>query len=586
MFKRANKITALLVAAASIMSVVPAMAAERLGTKEGTIENAVAFKDGKYIYQGYRTDDDNKSVYYNAGDKDKELDDLTDATLGAKFDSSSVSAFDGSDEYIVDLATGKASDEDLVSDTKSTASDKLKSKLKKTDRYGDYVTIDDLTQVAANQFGDVWYQYKATTAASAGATGNTYYGYTDKTGKYVDADKTANIRVFNGEKMVKIDEFDEVTEGITATLDPAFAPVTIAQDKDSFYRVIRVNFSGATVYTSKGAALTPQQQVYLQKISKAQGDKEKDAYLPKTVESYELASAATLAGEGDIDLAYTLIMNAVADIADNNDVTYDDASGTATSKKFVGLRVIDGVIYYTEMDASDKVKTYKLKLNKNLKLDALNLSTTADLTDKIKVDAYAVKKDGDKDQDVKGNASAAGVSIDIDGNVWVVNQGKILKSEKAGDFKEMFTCDRSLDSLEVYDENSLVAWDASGDVYTTVQEGKAESEAEAPVVTPAKVGWDKLADGTWNFYDATGTKVVNNWANVGGVWYYLKADGAMATGWLNQNGTWYYLNASGAMATGWLNDNGTWYYLNASGAMLANTTVDGYVLGASGAWVK
>ena len=32
----------------------------------------------------------------------------------------------------------------------------------------------------------------------------------------------------------------------------------------------------------------------------------------------------------------------------------------------------------------------------------------------------------------------------------------------------------------------------------------------------------------------------------------------------------------------WLNDNGTWYYLNASGAMLANTTVDGYKLGASG----
>jgi len=40
------------------------------------------------------------------------------------------------------------------------------------------------------------------------------------------------------------------------------------------------------------------------------------------------------------------------------------------------------------------------------------------------------------------------------------------------------------------------------------------------------------------------------------------------------------------MKTGWLNDNGTWYYLNTSGAMLANTTVDGYKLSASGAWVK
>ena len=60
----------------------------------------------------------------------------------------------------------------------------------------------------------------------------------------------------------------------------------------------------------------------------------------------------------------------------------------------------------------------------------------------------------------------------------------------------------------------------------------------------------------------------------------------MATGWVNQGGTWYFLASSGAMKTGWLNDNGTWYYLNASGAMLANTTVDGYVLGASGAWIK
>jgi glucan-binding YG repeat protein len=60
----------------------------------------------------------------------------------------------------------------------------------------------------------------------------------------------------------------------------------------------------------------------------------------------------------------------------------------------------------------------------------------------------------------------------------------------------------------------------------------------------------------------------------------------MATGWQNIGGIWYYLNASGAMKTGWLNDNGTWYYLAGSGAMLANTTVDGYVLGNSGAWIR
>ena len=62
----------------------------------------------------------------------------------------------------------------------------------------------------------------------------------------------------------------------------------------------------------------------------------------------------------------------------------------------------------------------------------------------------------------------------------------------------------------------------------------------------------------------------------------------MATGWIQDKGEWYYLNASGAMAYGWIQDtDGNWYYLSTTtGAMLTNTTVDGYVLGANGAWVK
>ena len=54
----------------------------------------------------------------------------------------------------------------------------------------------------------------------------------------------------------------------------------------------------------------------------------------------------------------------------------------------------------------------------------------------------------------------------------------------------------------------------------------------------------------------------------------------------NDNGAWYYLKADGVMATGWISDNGTWYYCDASGAMLSNTTVDGYILGVDGAWIK
>ena len=207
--------------------------------------------------------------------------------------------------------------------------------------------------------------------------------------------------------------------------------------------------------------------------------------------------------------------------------------------------------------------------------------------------------------------------FDVNGTVWAIYKGKIMKSTKAGDFETVYTCDRSLDKLDVYDENNLIAWENDGDVYTTVNEGSEAAKDEAEDIlgedkvedttTTVKTGWDQLADGTWNLYDATGAKVTG-WANVGGTWYYMdpttavmrtgwildrgtwyycNASGAMQTGWLNDNGTWYYLQSNGAMKTGWLEDtDGRWYYLNANGSMAANTTVDGYVLGANGAWIR
>ncbi|MDD3267669.1 MAG: hypothetical protein PHC75_10890 [Burkholderiales bacterium] len=80
------------------------------------------------------------------------------------------------------------------------------------------------------------------------------------------------------------------------------------------------------------------------------------------------------------------------------------------------------------------------------------------------------------------------------------------------------------------------------------------------------IGWSKLADGTWNFYDATGTKVTGNWVNFAGVWYYFKANGTMAIGWYQILGNWYYFNQSGVM--------------------LSNTVINGYKLNAAGAWAE
>ena len=97
-------------------------------------------------------------------------------------------------------------------------------------------------------------------------------------------------------------------------------------------------------------------------------------------------------------------------------------------------------------------------------------------------------------------------------------------------------------------------------------------------------GWQKV-DGSW-YYMQTWGGMTTGWQQVNGTWYYLKESGAMATGWQQIGGTWYYLKDWGGMATGWQEVNGKWYYFYASGAMAANTTIDGYTVDASGAWVE
>lgn len=570
MLKRTSKITALLVAAASILSIMPAMAADKLGTKDGTIENAVAFKDGKYIYEGYRTDDDDNGLYYNAGTKDKRLDDAT--SLGVKYDDKFVQAFDGSDEYLVDLSTGKISDDDTVSDSTETAGTKLINKLKKTDRYakstgsdfgkgGSYGEVKIGAQVNTNRFGDVWFEYSATTSQAITVAENymstqtttpqaVYYGYTNTSGTYIDTSYDANIYVYNGTKMVKIEHVGDTEEGIT--LNSIIPISTLGEDDKYIYRIVKANVSGSihkilktsgpdsTTYNGSDYNSAGDTLYYIQKISKTQGYKEKDAYLPKSTDSYEISGAT---GNGDVKDAYT----AIEKIITNSD------NAVAT--------IVDGAIYVTYSDdGGDKVKTEKIVLKTSEKLNRYNENSKLD----TKVDGHVAKKD--EDQDTKAKAW----SIDVNGNVWAIYNGEIKKSTKLGDFKTMYTCDRSFDRLDVYNDENLIAWEYDGDAYTTVQEGKKQSQDDASSIvnpTPAKVGWDKLSNGSWNFYDASGTKVTNNWANVGGSWYFLKPDGIMATGWQNINGTWYYLQPSGAMSTGWINDNGTWYYLQSSGAM-------------------
>ncbi|GEQ20946.1 hypothetical protein CBU02nite_14520 [Clostridium butyricum] len=577
MFNRTSKLTALLVAAAAVTSIVPATAAERLGTKEGTITNAIAF-DGAYVYDGYRTDDDDAGLYFNDGkdtmvdeDEDYDYDEL--AKYGSKY-----ALIQDDEDFLVDLSSGKILDDESVQDKETNTRTKLNTSLKKTDRYGktesDKITLDRINE---GSFADIWYKYTATTGAGAEYNEGKLYGFTNESAKYVDATHIANMYVYSSAKQatVKVEEFnDEVdftVSGQTHTMEVKLDNLTaIAQDSDYIYAV-------AEVTVTEDATSTP--QTFIQKISKSQGDKKDGAYLPKSVTSYQLGAGAFSVDSDSDDLEDVKTILASGDVVDN------------------GIQVKNGNLLITTVE-DDSVVVYTVKLKKT-KLDA----------DKDNVDTYVAMKDDDADQDIVISAddNIAAVAIDAEGNTWALDKGAIYKFN-GSDFEEIYTCDRSLDRLDVYDENNLIAWAEGEDVYTTVNEGKEVTDEEAgkeddKTEEVVKSGWDKNADGTWSYYNngakATGWVqagawyylnangiMQTGWVNDNGTWYYCNASGAMQTGWLLDGSTWYYLQANGAMKTGWLLDNGTWYYLNANGSMAANTTVDGYKLGANGAWIR
>ncbi|MEW9978566.1 N-acetylmuramoyl-L-alanine amidase family protein [Clostridium butyricum] len=599
MFNRTSKLTALLVAAAAVTSIVPATAAERLRTKEGTITKAIAF-DGAYVYDGYRTDDDDAGLYFNNG-KDKMVDEDEDysydelAKYGSKY-----ALIQDDEDFLVDLSNGKILDDESVEDKESNTTTKLNTNLKKADRYGKTTSgAVEIERINKGSFGDIWYMYTATPASDADVeteelVDGKLVGFTNESAKYVDATKTANIYVYSAAKeaTVKVSEFnDEVDftgkDKNSYKMELSLEELTaVAQDSDYIYAVAKVvPTETKIVKDGENVVTTGDAQYFIQKISKSQGDKKDGAYLPKSVTSYQLGAGSFSADSDsdDLETVSDLLIGAnKADVVTN------------------GVQVKNGNLVITTIEDDKKVVVYTVKLKKT-KLDAINNVDN--------VDTYIAISDSDEDQDIitNGKTRELAVSIDAEGNTWALDKGAIYKFD-GSKFKEMYTCDRSLTALDVYNDSNLIAWEEDGDVYTTVNEGKEVTDEEAgkeddKTEEVVKSGWDKNADGTWSYYNngakATGWVqagawyylnangiMQTGWVNDNGTWYYCNASGAMQTGWLLDGSTWYYLQANGAMKTGWLLDNGTWYYLNANGSMAANTTVDGYKLGANGAWIR
>ena len=123
--------------------------------------------------------------------------------------------------------------------------------------------------------------------------------------------------------------------------------------------------------------------------------------------------------------------------------------------------------------------------------------------------------------------------------------------------------------------------------------GKASQNSTS--IPQGGISWQRDNKGWW-IKNSDGSYPRNEWKLVNNSWYFFDSQGYMFTGWLNISGSWYFLNTdegsnNGKMVTGWRAVSGKWYYLSTAtdgsgGKMLLNTTIDGYRLGADGAWVK
>ena len=595
MLKRSTKVTSLLVVAASIVSMIPAMAADvkKVASEDGVVYSSKSFADGTFIIDAELNGADEAIYSYKDGKYTKMENAEPGDAIGDTYTYEGNSYLEMADgDYYINLKTGERTDEDIKGDVNDDAASALRKKIKNNNdkRFSDsedlhvadvYVKNTGSAASKPTIYGITgkWRQYFYTleTSKPSGATKSTVYS--DDQGNYIDADyNSGKIGVYNttgagvyientedtyelavnGTKyevkaqIQQLNSWDEGKEYITRT-----SALSIWGRVKGTSGAFSTNLTGDVYFGSSSnhhklttgtytddtkTTLDYNSVRVLQRISKAQASDDIDGIkYAKDVKTYFITdkdgAVQPLLGLGERTNASDASYVGFGLITGQTDGTlvscYKDIKNTHVYAETINLKSENGY-YYTDVDDVDDVDV--------------------DSTDCWPVgagDIYALSSDGyierfngtdskfEKLYKVDGGMNEISVSLPMFGIVW--NQDD-----------------------EIYSIIAPAAKTATTGATTAVTDTTATTgtKTTAPAVT---IGWAKATDGTWSF---------------------VKADGTKATGWLQDGTTWYYLNGAGVMQTGWINDNGTWYYCNASGAMLANTTVDGYVLGASGAWVK
>lgn len=551
------KLTSMITLATSLISMTSvASASTRLETLDGTFESVQAFSNGTYIYEGSKNDEQDYETYYFTGKNDVLIEDVSGT--GSKYGMFYIDFND--DEKLFNLTTGKLEDDDSEEKLFQIENNFRRKVLKKADRYKDVEEMELIAKIGHDIFGEVIYEYKLINSDET-----FYIVYISESGKYIDVSENLNIIHYTKDtdgntKKVKLDDYDDLTkEGYIIQNEK-----TLLADNEYIYRI----------FTLINEEDSNDSTMYAQKISKDQGKTKNGAYIPKSITTYEMR-----------DLATDLFKIMASEGTSLNDLINE---GRLTA------RMLKNSLYLIiPKENSLTIKKYDLKTVRENGQSKKILKLDEDF-------------DNVEDKEIKA------YSIDVLGNVWILNKGKI--SKLVGDeFVTMYNTDGSMNQLSVFNDTSLVAWNTENEIYSTIAPKLPEQSSDEKIENEETdkgestlQGWIKNFDNTWSFYKEDSTKAIgwlkdknawyylNNegimqtgWVKDNYKWYYLNNSGVMQTGWLNLEGDWYYLNNSGDMKTGWLKDtDGRWYYLYENGSMAKNTVIDGYVLGSNGAWIR
>lgn len=183
-----------------------------------------------------------------------------------------------------------------------------------------------------------------------------------------------------------------------------------------------------------------------------------------------------------------------------------------------------------------------------------------------------------------------------DGSITVISDGGRLEATLDSNTNIFPYLTRNIVTLNDIKVNSnLVIWEkTNSDEMQKTKELPIKINVDKCLIAPEDIDNESVSiteEKTWKkenenwYYIENGVKA-KGWIKDNSKWYYLNNEGIMQTGWVKDNGNWYFLNEDGSMRTGWILSNGNYYYLNATGEMAKNKYIDGYYLGANGAWVK